>query len=103
MQKNVHSTRSIITQSIHTSHGFQIPLNILPSIDVTDFAKLLLKYSTDGILLTDSTGLVIAMNKSYSKLFQIPTSEVLGSNVLELVSSKKISVTSADHLLILYS
>ena len=60
-------------------------LNILPSIDVTAFAKLLLQYSTDGILLTDSTGLVIAMNNSYSKIFQIPTSEVLGFNVFELV------------------
>jgi len=59
-------------------------LNILPNIDVTDFAKLLLKYSPDGILLTDSTGLVLAINKRFSKLFQIPTSEVLGSNVLEL-------------------
>lgn len=59
--------------------------NILPNIDVTDFAKLLLNYSTDGILLTDSTGLVIAINKRFSKLFEIPASEVLGSNVLELV------------------
>ena len=60
-------------------------LNILPNIDVTDFAKLILNYSNDGILLTDSTGLVLAINKRFSKLFQIPTSEVLGSNVLELV------------------
>jgi len=59
-------------------------LNILPNIDVTDFAKLILNYSTDGILLTDSTGLVIAINKRFSKLFQISASEVLGSNVLEL-------------------
>jgi PAS domain S-box-containing protein len=59
-------------------------LNILPNIDVTDFAKLILNYSNDGILLTDSTGLVLAINKRFSKLFQIPTSEVLGSNVLEL-------------------
>jgi len=58
--------------------------NILPDIDVTDFAKLILNYSTDGILLTDSTGLVIAINKRFSKLFQIPASEVLGANVLEL-------------------
>lgn len=59
--------------------------NILPSIDVTDFAKLILKYGTDGILLTDSHGNVVAMNSSYSKLFQIPAAEVLGCNVLELV------------------
>ena len=59
--------------------------NILPNIDVTDFAELILKYSTDGILLTDSTGLVIAINKRFSTLFQIPASEVLGSNVLDLV------------------
>jgi len=59
-------------------------LNILPDIDVTDFAKLIINYSTDGILLTDSTGLVIAINKRFSKLFQIPASEVLGSNVIEL-------------------
>ncbi len=58
--------------------------NILPDIDVTDFAKLILKYSTDGILLTDSTGLVIAINKRFSKLFEIPASEVLGANVVEL-------------------
>ena len=60
-------------------------LNILPKIDVTDFAKLILNYSTDGILLTDSTGLVIAINKRFSKLFQIPASDVLGANVLDLV------------------
>ena len=59
--------------------------NILPNIDVTDFAELILKYSTDGILLTDSTGLVIAINKRFSTLFQIPASVVLGSNVLDLV------------------
>ena len=59
-------------------------LNILPDIDATDFAKLLLNYSTDGILLTDSTGRVIAINKRFSQLFEIPDSEVLGSNVLEL-------------------
>lgn len=46
---------------------------------------MILKHGTDGILLTDSTGLVVAMNASYSRLFQIPASEVLGCNVLELV------------------
>ena len=59
--------------------------NILPSVNVTEFAKLLLKYGTDGILLTDATGLVVAMNSTYSEIFQIPASEVLGCNVLELV------------------
>ena len=59
--------------------------NILPSVDITDFAKLLLKHGTDGILLTDASGLVVAMNSTYSKLFQTPASEVLGCNVLELV------------------
>jgi len=58
--------------------------NILPEIDVTDFAKLILNYSTDGILLTDATGLAIAMNERFSKLFQIPVSEVLGKNVVKL-------------------
>jgi len=58
--------------------------NILNDIDIADFAKLILNYGTDGILLTDSTGLVIAINKRFSKLFQIPASEVLGANVLEL-------------------
>ncbi|NNK13139.1 MAG: sigma 54-interacting transcriptional regulator, partial [Desulfofustis sp.] len=58
--------------------------NILPDIDVTDFAKLILNYSTDGILLADSAGFVIAINKRFSKIFEIPASEVLGSNVLEL-------------------
>lgn len=59
--------------------------NILPSVDITEFAKLLLKYGTDGILLTDATGRVVAMNSTYSKIFQIPVSEVLGCNVMELV------------------
>lgn len=59
--------------------------HILPSIDITEFAKLLLQHGTDGILLTDSTGRVVALNATYSKIFQIPASEVLGCNVLELV------------------
>ncbi len=59
-------------------------LNIAPDFDVTDFANLILNHSNDGILITDSTGLVIAINERFGKLFQIPTSEVLGSNVLEL-------------------
>ncbi|BHH84594.1 sigma-54 interaction domain-containing protein [Desulforhopalus sp. 52FAK] len=59
--------------------------HILPSIDITEFAKLLLQYGTDGVLLTDSTGRVVALNATYSKIFQIPVSEVLGCNVLELV------------------
>ena len=58
--------------------------NLLPDIDVTDFVKLLLNYSTDGILLTDSTGLVIAINKRFSELFEIPAAEVLGANIIEL-------------------
>ncbi|THB77488.1 MAG: PAS domain-containing protein [Desulfobulbaceae bacterium] len=60
-------------------------LTILPNIDVSDFAKLILNYSTDGILLTDATGLVIAINLRFSKIFQIPPSKVLGANVVELV------------------
>lgn len=63
-------------------------LNILPTIDVNDFAKILLNYSTDGILLTDSTGIAIAINNRFSELFEIPASEVLGSNVIEL--SKRV-------------
>ena len=58
--------------------------SILPDLDVADFAKLILHHSTDGILLTDSTGLVIAINKRFSTLFEIPASEVLGANVIEL-------------------
>lgn len=58
---------------------------VLPSVELADFTKLLLKYGTDGILLTDSSGRVVAMNKSYSELFQIPASDVLGRNVLLLV------------------
>ncbi|MEE4242639.1 MAG: sigma 54-interacting transcriptional regulator [Desulfopila sp.] len=63
-------------------------LNILPTIDVKDFARILLNYSTDGILLTDSTGIAIAINSRFSELFEIPASEVLGSNVIEL--SKRV-------------
>ncbi len=58
---------------------------IFPGADVNELLTLLLEYGTDGILLTDATGLVLAVNKSYSMLFHIPVSEVLGCNVLELV------------------
>ena len=58
--------------------------NLLPDIEVTDFVELLLNYSTDGILLIDSTGIVIAINERFSELFEIPASEVLGSNIIEL-------------------
>jgi len=59
-------------------------LTISPTIDVNDFVEILLNYSTDGILLADSTGTAIAINKRFSELFEIPASEVLGANVIEL-------------------
>ena len=69
----MHSYMECFTQFLQTPYGYQMPLlNILPSIDVTDFAKFLLKYSTDGILLTDSTGLVVAMNKRLWQTFSNP-------------------------------
>lgn len=58
----------------------------LPGSDSTELLTLLLEHGTDGILLTDGTGRVLGLNKSYSKLFHISATEVLGRNVLELVA-----------------
>ncbi|WP_028584937.1 sigma-54 interaction domain-containing protein [Desulfogranum mediterraneum] len=59
---------------------------LLPDLDLDEFLTLILEHATDGILLTDATGRVVAMNRSYSILFDIPCAAVLGRSVLELVA-----------------
>ncbi|PID44426.1 MAG: AAA family ATPase [Proteobacteria bacterium] len=59
---------------------------ILPGIDIINFAQILLQHGTDGVLLTNGAGVVVAMNKSYSRLFDIPHTDVLGRNVQDLVA-----------------
>ncbi|MCP4119143.1 MAG: AAA domain-containing protein [Desulfobacteraceae bacterium] len=59
-------------------------LYVLPNVNVNEFNGILLEYATDGILLTDATGHVLALNKSYSILFDVLPEEVLGRNVEKL-------------------
>lgn len=58
---------------------------ISPEIELSEFAKIILDNSTEGILLTDSTGLAIATNRKFCELFQISVTDLLGINVLDLV------------------
>ncbi len=59
---------------------------IVPGVDIKNFAELLLEHGTDGVLLTDADGGVVAMNKSYGRLFDMSHTEVLGRRVQDLVA-----------------